>query len=156
GFGPADLISFWADYRDNSDTFSTRFENGGTVTPDANNHVRVVENGDAYDLQFDPLQDFSGEAFEHGFSVLLVLGQVSTVISSQNISDVVVASGNIQNVYGMTHNVAISSGGFQNVESGGTAFGTSINSGAYQEVLAGGLDTGAKIFSGGHQIILFG
>jgi autotransporter passenger strand-loop-strand repeat protein len=57
-------------------------------------------------------------------------------------------SGGTQSVYGLASGTVLGSGGFQNVEAGGTAAATIIDSGGYEDALAGSVDSGATISGG--------
>lgn len=135
-----------------------RFDNGGSLTPGSGNVLHVVENRAAYSVQFDPLQDFSGQAFElvpNYDGVNLFLGHASNILPGQSISNTSLNSGNIQNVFGAANGITISSQAYQNVELGGTAIGTIIQAGGFQEVLGGGSAIEATIL-GGNQVVLLG
>jgi len=53
GFAPGDTI----------DLSGVSFASGGAIGSTSGNLLQVVENGNTYDLQLDPLQNFSGDSF---------------------------------------------------------------------------------------------
>jgi autotransporter passenger strand-loop-strand repeat protein len=92
GFGALGRIDLAANSSDSSG--NPRFDNGGSLTPGPSNVLNVLENGNTYNLQFDPSQDFTGEAFElvpdyviAGGAIDIVLGGLSNVLSDQTVSD---------------------------------------------------------------------
>ncbi|WP_182869605.1 AIDA repeat-containing protein [Bradyrhizobium diazoefficiens] len=155
-FDAFDRIKFAADHLDAGD--NPLFKNGGALTTGPDSVLHVLENGITYDLQFDPLQGFSGKAFElvpNYDGVDLVIGNVSNVPFGQTLSSNQVGSSNIQNVFGAATGTTIGGGGYQNVEPGGSTTETIIQAGAVQEVLGGGVDIGATVV-GGNQTVLLG
>jgi autotransporter passenger strand-loop-strand repeat protein len=57
-------------------------------------------------------------------------------------------SGGYQFVYGLASATVLNSGGFQDVEAGGTAAGTIVDGGGYEDALAGSVDGGASVSGG--------
>lgn len=157
GFASLDKIELVANYLDSSE--NPQFDHGGALTVGPNNVLHVAENGNTYDLQFDPLQDFSGEAFQlvpDSDGVSIVLGEISNILLGQLVSGAVLGGGSIQTVYGTAHDTIVDAGGYQNVALGGTTTGTTVNNGGVEEVLPNGSDADATIDIGGTQIVLSG
>lgn len=161
-FDTSDKLKLAANHLD-AGGYSPRFDNGGSLILDSTDLLHIIENGVIYDLRFNPLEDFSGKAFElvpDSDGVDVVVGNLASIpsgqtVSSDQVGSTQVGSSNIQNVFGSAIAATIHGGGYQNVESGGSATSTIIRNGGVQEVLGGGVDIGATI-AGGSQVILLG
>jgi autotransporter passenger strand-loop-strand repeat protein len=125
------------------------FDSGGSANVLSGNVLQVVDNGISYDLQLDPLQDFSKDVFQPlpADGTTVVLEQFSIVSSGQVDSGAILSAGNLQYVSG-TSISAIIGGGVQNVY--GIASATRILSSSFQEIYSGGATTDVMI-EGGEQ-----
>jgi autotransporter passenger strand-loop-strand repeat protein len=146
GFGPGDTI----------DLADVAYDSGGSAIPLSGNVLEITENGQSYDLQFDPGQNFAGETFALSFDNVsgtdLRLGTVVSSGTTQyvggTVSDTTVSG--TQVVFGSTTNTTIASGGTQQVVAGGTASGTTVSSGGAQ--YDAGTVSGTTL-SGGTQVV---
>ena len=121
--------------------------------------MQITEGGQIYDLNFNPTQTFSGKSFQlapdGGGGTYLFLAQVTSVASGQAVSNTVVASDTVQDLYGTATSTTVGNSSYQDVFSGGTASATAIGSGGTQTVYSSGTDLNATV-NGGNQYILSG
>ena len=132
---------------DPGDTIELTGFSGDSATLGPDNLLTISGGGVTYALQFDLLQDFSGEVFSVADD-----GTGGTIVTVANSSGPpVVSSGGIFVISsGITESgITILAGGTLIVESGGTALNT-LNSGS-ETVSAGGSDIGGTIANGGAQ-----
>ncbi len=139
------------------DLAGVSFAGSASVTLQSGNVLQVVENANTYDLQLDPLQNFSGEYLHLLPDAIsgtdIALGQLTTVSVGQTVSNTSVTDGGVQDVYGTTIDATVASRGEQVVFSAGTASSTTVGGGGYQMIEAGGSAIGTTVGSGGYQVI---
>jgi len=135
---------------------SISYDSGGTADLDAaSNQLVITENGQTYDLNFDPSQKFSNEYFH--LAPDAVKG-TDVVVNVFRYFDSTVTNGSQQTVLSgaVAFNTTVNSGGYQYLSSGGVAAGSTVNDGGFQFVELGGTANDTLISDPGTQIVSLG
>ena len=106
---PANVISGLLP-TDAIDLAGVGFDTAGSASILSGNVLQVIENGTAYDLQLDPLQDFSKAVFQVLPGNVITLEQFRIVSSGQVDSGTTLSAGNLEYVYGTSISATVGGG----------------------------------------------
>ena len=146
---------------DRIDLASVVFSSGATARTIGGGLVAISEGGTVYDVQLNPLQNFSGAIVRvspdigGGTLVSLESAATSTVLSGQTTSGTTI-SASVQDVFGTAVSTNLTSGSEQNVYAGGSVSATSVGSQSDVIVWSGAVASGDYISFGGREIVLGG
>jgi autotransporter passenger strand-loop-strand repeat protein len=123
------------------------YVSGATAQLTSGSDLQVVDSGHTYNLQLNPSQNLSGWSFslstDGGSGTIIAAQQTIVVSSGQTVSNASVPIDGFEEVYGTAASTTVTSGGEQDVFSGGIASAPVINSGGIQKVYSGGTATRA-------------